>query len=462
MTGLVLPVAALRVLLEQCVRDAQEQGVDVDAVAARAASVATVEEVLAVAHDLAQAPTVAGWPHVEPHALHDVLQECPDLPAARPPGPDLAARVRASWGARVAGCVLGKPFEFDPTRAELRGVLEPAGEWPLRDYVTEATNTRLRAPQPQWPECVRERITHVPEDDDLGYTALATVALERCRSTPDGPVQDALLSHALLRDLWLLNLPVAATFGPERTMLLAMGLATLVGGSEVALEGAALGTPGFRPEPWTAVLNPYAEHCGALIRTDAYGYARPGDPVGAARLAHVDATLTHRRTGVYAAMWVAAAVASALTADSWEQVALDAAAVVPARSRLRAVLDDAFTRVRAAGDADAAYDDLHGRYAMWTHCRVLQEVGTLLVTLRFARGADDGLGLQVGMGNDTDSFGATAGALLGALHGPAGFDAEHWLGRFGDRIHLALATTQDRSISSWGDRVVALATAPQP
>ena len=58
-------------------------------------------------------------------------------------------------------------------------------------------------------------------------------------------------------------------------------------------------------------INPGEELCGALIRADAYGWACPGDPVAAAVLAHRDATLTHVRTGVYAAMWVAAAVATA-------------------------------------------------------------------------------------------------------------------------------------------------------
>jgi ADP-ribosylglycohydrolase len=155
-------------------------------------------------------------------------------------------------------------------------------------------------------------------------------------------------------------------------------------------------------------------------------------------------------------MWVAAAVATALVADDWEDVALTAARVVPARSRLRAVLDASLAEVRAADDWLDAYERIHGRYAVYSHCRVVQEIGTLLSTLRFARGATDGIGLQVCTGNDTDSFGATAGSLLGALHGPAGFDADHWLGRFGDRIHLALATTHDASISSWGRRMAAL------
>ncbi len=431
MSGLVLPPQAIRILLRQVVRDKHDQGHDVAAIEAELeATPDSLDALHALSLRLADSPFVEGWAHVEPTDLEALLAECSDLPPARPVAGDVESRVETAWGGRVAGCVLGKPFEFDPTLAELRGVLEAAGEWPLSDYVTEATNARLRAPQPQWPECVRERISHVPEDDDLGYTALGTVALERYGRD---------FTHDELRQLWLLNLPVAATFGPERTALLAAGLASLTGSD---------------PSVWA--LNPADEHCGALIRADAYGYACPGDPVAAAKLAHRDATLTHRRTGVYAAMWAAAAVATALVADDWEDIALTAVRVVPSRSRLRAVLDESLIQVYAADDWLDAYARIHGRYAAYSHCRVVQEIGTLLATLRFARGATDGIGMQVCQGNDTDSFGATAGSLLGALHGPDGFDREHWLGRFGDRIHLALATTHDDSIDSWGKRMAAL------
>jgi ADP-ribosylglycohydrolase len=431
MSGLLLDPEPVRRLLALALADAREQGLEVTDVARELETAPESLDALAdLARRLQEAPVSQGWPHVEPLALDDILSECPSLPAVRRPGPDVGDRVRTAWGARVAGCVLGKPFEYDPTLAELRAALEPAGEWPLTDYVTEATSEGLRDRQPQWPECVRERIAHVPEDDDLGYTALATVALERHG--------DAFTHDDLIR-LWLLNFPVAATFGPERVALLAAGLASLTGAP------FALGP-----------LVPGTEQCGALIRVDAYGYTHPGDPVAAASLAYVDASLTHRRTGVYSAMWSAAAVATALVADDWEDVALTAASVVPQQSRLRAVLDESFGHVRAAGDWLDAHDRLHTRFASYGHCRVVQELGTLLVTLRFARGATDGIGKQVCQGNDTDSFGATAGSLLGALHGPAGFDRDHWLGRFGDRIHLALATTHDDSITSWGSRMAAL------
>ena len=59
---------------------------------------------------------------------------------------------------------------------------------------------------------------------------------------------------------------------------------------------------------------------------------------------------------------------------------------------------------------------------------------------------------------DTDSFGATAGSYLGALLGPSAFDRDHWLGRFQDRIHLALATFHEQSLSALAQRMSRLPT----
>jgi ADP-ribosylglycohydrolase len=425
-------LATVRSLVAACIDGRIEQGHDVTGVGhdELAAVPDSYDALLAFAELVADAPLRADWPYDEP----DGTDWLPDLPATPVTG-GVSTRIETAFLARVAGCILGKPFEFDPTLAELRAVLEPAGEWPLADYVTEATNGRLRAPQGQWPELVRERITHVCEDDDLNYTVLAMLILERHGTDFTGDD---------VRRLWLYQLPVLATFGPERTQLLAAAVATLA--------------PGAGGGDWASLLNPYDEHCGALIRADAYGYACPGDPSLAARLAGRDARVTHRRTGVYAAMFVAAALAEALVADPadrlgpWER----ALAVVPPRSRFAEVVRASLSEVRAASGWLDGYGRIHAWYGEHTHCRVYQEIGTLFVTSRFADDVGHGIGLQVCQGNDTDSFGATAGSYLGALLGPDAFDRAHWLGRFDDRIHLALGTFHEQSLSALARRMAQL------
>jgi hypothetical protein len=265
-------LATMRTLITAVVADKSEQGHEVDGLAEVLASTPdSYDALLAFAERLGELPLRADWPWVEPSTLPEIW-ECadPGRSVGRLPfdAADVAARIETSFLARVSGCILGKPFEFDPSLDELRSVLEPAGEWPLRDYVTLATNALLRVPQPQWPELVREQITHVTEDDDLNYTVLAMLLLERHGGdfTPED-----------LRRLWLFQLPILATFGPERTQLLAAGMASLApsdGGD------------------WADVLNPFDEHCGAMIRADAYGYACPGNPSLAATLAYRDAAIT--------------------------------------------------------------------------------------------------------------------------------------------------------------------------
>jgi ADP-ribosylglycohydrolase len=421
----------VRRLVSACIDTKQQQGHETAGLHERLdAAPDSYDALLALAEQVASSPLREDWPYVEPDDLTAIAAEC--SPPTATPGPhDVAARIETAFLARVAGCILGKPFEFDPTLEELRGVLEPAGEWPLRDYVTEATNALLRAPQPQWPSLVRERITSVCEDDDLNYTVLAMLLLEQHGAgfTPDD-----------VRRQWLYHLPVLATFGPERTQLISVAAAHMV-------------TAPSEDDTWADVLNPYDEHCGALIRADAYGYACPGDPWRAATLAYRDAITTHRRTGVYATMFVAAAIATALVSDDRLAPFRTALQVVPARSRFAEIVRQSLTEVEAASDWLDGYARIHGRYAEYSHCQVYQEIGTLFVTARFARDVGDGIGMQVCQGNDTDSFGATAGSYLGALLGPDAFDHDHWLGRFNDRIDLALATFHETSLSALAARM---------
>ena len=255
-------------------------------------------------------------------------------------------------------------------------------------------------------------------------------------------------SAADLSRLWAANIPAGWAWGPERTILLTSGMA------EHHL---------FTPESISAghdvqFLNPGDESCGALIRADAYGYACPGNPDLAAWLAWKDASFTHIKTGVYGAMFVAALIALCHGADASlggrDRLTLveEALKRVPANTRFSAVVRGALEQVAAASDWLAGYERVHGKYREYSHCRVYQEIGTLINTLRFADAIDHGFCLQVSQGNDTDSFGATAGSVLGALFGP-GYLAERWLEPFGNAIHHALADFHEYALDAVAERM---------
>jgi hypothetical protein len=423
----------LRVQLGLVVADKAEQGHATAGLAEQLAALpGSYDELVAFAERLSALPLREDWPWHEPDDLAGIRaasagQPDPEVSLAL----DAATRVRTAFLASVCGCILGKPFEFDPDLTEVRAALEPSGEWPLRAYASEEVISRLRHRIPQWTETARERIRWVAPDDDINYSILGMLLLER---------HGIAFTRAQLRDLWMFQLPFAVTFGPERAMLVRAGVASLDGGDPGGLD------------MWSSFLNPRDEWCGALIRVDAYGYACPGRPQLASELAWRDAGWTHRRTGVYASMFLAAAMALAPVVDDPLAMFEGALAVVPARSRFAAAVTDALAEVAAAGDWLDGYDRIHRRWPEHTHCRIFQEVGTVVNTLRFAPDAGKGIGMQVSQGNDTDSYGATAGSLLGLFHGAGSLD-ERWVEPFQDDLRPALALFHERSLSAVADRM---------
>ena len=437
----------LRVVLEHVVADRAERGYEVEGFRDRIAAAPVSYDALAALHrELDAAPLRSDWPYVEPEELDAIWAECPDLPADPVRAVDLDdARRRAEAGflGSVCGCVLGKPVEVRTTMAKLRAAAEASGEWPIRDYLTEAMLDALGDRHRSWPESVRERIRFVARDDDINYTVLGMLILEQ---------HGIEFTRADVMQMWLANLPLAYTFGPER-MLLTRASAVGIAARLHARRGLA--GIGDDPEPVLAELvanwNPGDELCGAQIRADAYGYACAGRPRLAAALAWRDAGWTHRATGVYATMFTAAAIAGAFVIDDPLELCRMALRCVPHNSRFRERVGDCLEQVTAASDWQDGYRRIHDRYGCYGHCQIYQETGTLINTLRFAAGVEDGICMQVSQGNDTDSYGATAGSLLGILHG-RGPEAR-WLAPFNDEIRTTVAGLYESSLSKVAQRM---------
>ena len=189
-----------------------------------------------------------------------------------------------------------------------------------------------------------------------------------------------------------------------------------------------------------------ANEMKALVATVALGMGF------AVAIAWRDAGLTHRRTGVYSTMFVAAAIAAAFVTDEPLTIFSTALGFVPRQSRFYAIIADSLQEVARAGDWEDGYRRIHGKYRQYSHCAVYQEVGTLINTLRFAENVGDGVCKQVMQGNDTDSFGATAGSLLGAYFGPGHLEGR-WLEPFHDDIRTKLAGFPERSLTALSQRL---------
>lgn len=413
---------------------ARESGHAVDGLAERIAAldpddVAGQEAAYAALLVLEKRPD---WSYDEPEALDAILDALPaDPPQTPPAGPELEDRILGGWLGRIAGCNLGKPVEMGDhwTSDHLREYLELAAAWPLRDYIP------VLEPMPErfvlrenWPHTTRGRVHGSARDDDIDYAILGLHLVE---------TYGANLRPAHVATAWLTLLPYLQVYTAERAVY-----RTLLAG--VPADRAA------------RVRNPYREWIGALIRGDAFGWANPGDPRTAARLAYQDASLSHVANGVYGELWAAALTASALTALTVREAFDRSLLSVPPGSRLH----EALVGVRDLRDSGASWSSALGEIQRrWGHYSWVHTVNNAaLIAAGLLWGDDDyaaTVGLTVQGGWDTDSNGATAGSVAGTVLGAKRLP-DHFVAPLEDRTRSALFGFDNAAISDLARRTVAI------
>ncbi|MET7393333.1 ADP-ribosylglycohydrolase family protein [Dactylosporangium sp. NPDC005572] len=342
-------------------------------------------------------------------------------------------RLHGAWLGRAAGCLLGKPVEKIP-REGIRAILTATGRWPLRDWFTaEGLPPDVAA---RWPwnrrsaaTSLAENIDGMPEDDDLNFALLALRLLETAGHG---------FTSASVAEAWLSWLPAGRVFTAER----------------VAYRNLLLG---LAPPDTARRHNPFREWIGAQIRTDVYGWVNPGRPDRAAGLAWRDATVSHVRAGVHGAVWVAAMAAAAPVADGIEQVLDAGESVLPPGGRFTAAVREARALGAAGGDWEGVVDTLYERHGHlhWVHVRN----NAALVAAALAHGGGDferSVCAVVSGGWDTDSNGATVGAVTGALAGAAALPPR-WVDPMRGRLASSIAGFDGIGFAELAARTFALA-----
>jgi ADP-ribosylglycohydrolase len=351
--------------------------------------------------DVLRQPLRADYGPVEPDDLIEIRAARPAGPRVLEAGADhLEDRLLGAWLGRCAGCLLGKPFEGWRSDRQW-GFLRATGSYPLTRYpsadvpATIAEEYRLDSTA-AWPD----RVERMPEDDDLNYTVLGLLVLERhgtgCHSEE-------------IAQAWLEYLPALQAMTAERVAY--RNLLNLI------------------PPPASAfVTNPYREWIGATIRADIYGYASPGRPEQAAALAWRDARISHVKNGVYAAMWVAAMLAAATVEPDPGRLIATGSSEIPAASRLAAALGDVLAWHAEGLDLEAAIARVHARWDErnphhWCHAIANAQIvalGLLWGEGDFARS----ICAAVQAGFDTDCNGATVGSVTGYRVGASALPGE--------------------------------------
>lgn len=343
------------------------------------------------------------------------------------------ARIRNAWAGRISGCQLGKAVEalsFVRGNAELTRYLQDAGALPLRDYVPLVRDTLVERTGAR---CCRGEISRSEPDDDINYTLLALILLERHGL--------ALTTEDVAR-AWLEFLPAGATYTAERaayrTLLQRMSAHFMLGAPA-----------GF--DIIECAENEYSDWIGAQIRADLYGWACPGDMTLAADLARRDAALSHAGDGVDGAAFVAALGAAIPASDSF------AAAVDAARraASVGAGVGEAIDLALSVVGADDAVDRIRARYGGLSPVHTLNNL-TLVVwaLLTYADDFSAAIGEVVAAGWDTDCNGATVGGLWGLSGRPI---PGHWTAPWEGTVAFTLAGIAELTLDDLVARTVAVA-----
>lgn len=351
-----------------------------------------------------------------------------------------ADRVRGGFLGRVAGCMLGKPFE-GVDRRSIRLWAEATGNWPLQGYQRSPKPAELRRIMAQKPaRPVRDwqagffidRSRGFPSDDDINYTVLGMEVMRR---------HGADFTPADMAALWLGQLPLLSTCTAER----------------VAYRNVVAGC---LPPQSATHRNPYREWIGAQIRADFFGYAAPGNPARAAEWAWRDASISHVKNGIYGEMWVAAMLAATFVLRDWPAIIRAGLTQVPRRSRLHAGITRILAEHAAGATFEALLESIHQEWNELTAhgwCHTISNAQIVAASLLC--GEDDftrTIGLAVGAGFDTDCNGATCGSLWGVCHGADAIPAL-WLEPLQNRIRTGLLEYPDGPLDTLADTVAKVA-----
>jgi ADP-ribosylglycohydrolase len=334
-------------------------------------------------------------------------------------GFDWYDQVYGAWLARCAGCTLGKPVE-GWSRERIAAYLKAAGAYPLHSYIPAMD------PFPAGLELWKNyngttlgNIQRMVRDDDTDYTVIGLKTLETYgRDFQPGDIGK----------IWLANLPYGSIFTAEtiayRNMVNEMD------------------------PPYTASYrNPYREYIGAQIRGDMWGYVNPGNPERAAEMAFRDACISHTKNGIYGEMWAAACIAAAFVLDDPLEIILTGLNYIPAESRLTQAILKTMQWVAESPSWEGVRDNIEREYAGMSSIHVINNTCLIVLGLLLGQGElGETLCITLMGGMDTDCTCATAGSMMGAMHGARALPAE-WTMPLNDELQSSISENEICRIS---------------
>lgn len=290
---------------------------------------------------------------------------------------------------RMVGCILGSPVELMTTE-NMRDWCDYLGKsFPPTDFWENVERPYIKNFYGAYRyEYLKQNMKYVPVDDDIVYTQLALLILEKY-----GPN----FTTENVGAAWQEYLPFACT------------------AEEVALNNLKKGIPASQ----AAVNgNPYRQWIGAAIRSDGFAYAAAGYPEKAARMAYQDAFLSHRRNGIYGEMFLAAAQSAAFAVQDPIEAIQIGLTEIPKDCNLHKDIEWALSVGITVKDYKDARKLVDERFPNMNQVHTNNNLCLIVFGLMIAKGdIVKGLSELVAMGLDNDCTAASAGSILGAVVG---------------------------------------------
>lgn len=235
----------------------------------------------------------------------------------------------------------------------------------------------------------------------------------------------------------------AAHMSEEWTRYLVGQEGGFVGGGFSEMDAIYSLNKGFTA-PHTGTDNHEMWSDGTAMRIAPVGLYCAGDPEEAARLAAIEASISHSRDGVFCGQAIAASVAYAVTGNDWRKAIDVGLGHIPKDSWTYRKITEAVNiadRYESVSEAvEELYDNISILYYPWA------DVGpeaTALAYGVFAASKGDYVNAVLGgvnVGRDADTIAAMAGAMAGALHGAQAVPAQ-WKKQINEiRGHCITAT----------------------
>ena len=377
----------------------------------------------------------ADFPFVEPDDFESIIADAAALPLLPPLDNDeYAERIKGAWYGRIAGVILGKPFEMGLDRRFIKRYLESVDAYPLADWApheSPALGFTLRS-KPS----TRGNVRYAEPDDDIHYTILALLLLE---------AHGFNFSKLDVANNHLRNIPYHWLWSCTRQSYYHM----VNLGADRPVEDQI--------DEFPTKLNPWREGINTAIRADFWGYIAPGDPRRAAGIAYREVTLNAVKNGIYSSMFVAGALSAALSRNPTVDVIIQGGlSVIPQRSRLAHIVGEVRAWYENDGDWVVVCDRIYEKYGHLPFLHALHNMA--FVVLALLHGDLDyskTITTAVMCGMDTDCTSGTAASIVGAAIGYEGLD-QRWIEPLNDHVKTAVAGFGHGSISGLVDRNIEL------